>query len=149
MPRRRWLSRRGTFLALFGIAYLLVAKSLVDTDTTPLVRHVFRFALGIMPLAGWALLWLVCGGIALLDALLTRDGRDSVGFAAAVIAPTAWAIVYVAAWVGNDTAVRDLWISAVTYALIAAAVLIVAGMPDPSTVRYAIRAAEREQETRP
>jgi hypothetical protein len=142
------MTRRGTFLAVFGAAYLLVAKSLIDTDVTPAVAHVFRFALAVMPLTGWALLWLVCGAIALADAVLTRDGRDALGFAAAVFAPTAWAIVYTAAWAGNDTGVKDLWISAVTYALIAAAVLIVAGMPDPSGVRTVLRATDELRERR-
>ena len=149
MPRcrrcRRLLSRRAAFLALFGLAYLGIAKSLLDTDETPLVRHVFRFALSIMPLWGWAVMWAACGAIALLDALLTRRGRDSIGFAAAVLAPTAWAIVYIAAWVGNDTGIKDLWVSAVNDIVIAGAVFIVAGLPDPSTLRKVIRATERPQ----
>lgn len=149
MPRcrrhRHLLSRRAAFLALFGVAYLLVAKSLLDTDNTPLVRHVFRFGFSIMPLWGWAVMWAACGAIALVDALLTRRGRDSIGFAAAVLAPTAWAIVYIAAWIGNDTGIKDLWLSAVNYIVIAGAVFIVAGMPDPSTLRKVIRATEQRQ----
>lgn len=146
MPKRRhWLTRRGTFLTVFGILYLLVAKSLLDTQVTPLVRHVFRFGLTVMPLDGWAALWAACGLVAIADALITRHGRDSIGFAAAVTAPTAWAVVYLAAWAGNDTGIRDLWLSAVNYLGIAAAVLIVAGMPDPTTVRRVLRATERSQ----
>lgn len=138
-------SRRAAFLAVFGLAYLLVAKSLLDTDETPLVRHVFRFGLSIMPLWGWAVMWAACGAIALLDALVTRRGRDSIGFAAAVVAPTAWSIVYIAAWIGNDTRIRDLWVPAVNYIIIAGAVFLVAGLPDPSTLRKVLRATERRR----
>jgi hypothetical protein len=130
---------------VFGVLYLLVAKSLLDTDETPLIRHVFRFALAVMPLWGWAIMWATAGLLALADAVITRHGRDSIGFAAAVTAPTAWSIVYLAAWIGNDSGIRDLWVSAANYAGIAGAVLIVAGMPDPSSIRRIIRATERDR----
>lgn len=140
MPDRpSWLpSRRGAFLILFGLVYLVIAKSLADTETTPLVRHVFRFAFTIMPLYGWALLWLVCGVTAVVDGLLTK-GRDTLGFIAAVFAPTVWAFVYLMAWIGNSlTPARTLWEQAAVFALIAGAVLLVAGMPDPQPVRQVI-----------
>ncbi|HZY76540.1 MAG TPA: hypothetical protein VFE40_09495, partial [Jatrophihabitantaceae bacterium] len=91
------------------------------------------------------IMWATAGILALADAVITRHGRDSIGFAAAVTAPTAWAIVYLAAWIGNDTGIRDLWVSAANYAGIAVAVFIVAGMPDPSTLRRVLRATGREQ----
>jgi hypothetical protein len=123
---------------VFGATYLLIAYSLHSTQLTPASRYAFRFALGIMPLTGWALLWLACGTIALADAILTR-GRDALGFAAAVLAPLAWGVVYFAAWIQGTP---RLWETALLYGLIAAAVLIVAGMPDPSTVRKVLRATE-------
>lgn len=132
------IGRRAAFLTLFGIAYLMIGNALLTTNETPLVRHVFRFALSIMPLHGWGTAWIICGAVALIDGLWPR-GRDTVGFVAAVVAPVAWAIVYFIAWAQLDVpGVRQLWENAVVYLMIACAVAIVAGMPEPRTVRRAL-----------
>lgn len=133
------IGRRGAFLALFGVAYLLIGQSLLGVHDTRLVDHVFRFALAIMPITGYGWLWLTCGAIALLDGLWPR-GTDTPGFVAAVLAPVVWSIVYLAAWLQEDTPlIHNLWETSLLYAVIAAAVLIVAGMPEPRTVRRVIR----------
>lgn len=137
MPYRRAFRRRRAFLIVFGAAYLLIAKSLIDRDISPAARHAFRFALGLMPIGGWALVWLTCGFLALADATITRHGRDVIGYAAATIAPIAWSVVYLAAWLQGAA---HEWEHALLYGLIAAAVLIVSGMPDPQTVRQALEA---------
>lgn len=128
----RWrLGRRGAFLTLFGVAYVLIGQALLTAQETPLVHHVFRFGISIMPFHGWGVAWIVCGGIAVIDGLYSR-GRDLVGFVAAVLAPLAWSFVYLVAWLQLDVSgVRNLWQSSLLYAVIAGAVLIVAGMPEP------------------
>lgn len=128
----RWrLGRRGAFLTLFGTAYILIGQSLLTTEQTPLVRHVFRFGLSILPLHGWGIAWIVCGSVAILDGLYSR-GRDLIGFVAAVLAPLAWSFVYLVAWIQLDVrGVANLWQSSLLYAVLAAAVMIVAGMPEP------------------
>lgn len=138
------IGRRGAFLTLFGVAYLMIGQALVTSTTTPIVRHVFRFALSILPLPGWGVAWLVCGTVAIVDGLWPH-GRDMIGFAAAVLAPVAWSIVYLAAWLQLDApgapVGRNLWESALLYAVIAAAVLIVAGMPEPRVLRKIVEEA--------
>lgn len=123
------LGRRGAFLALFGGAFILIGQALMQTDETQVVRHVFRFALALAPLWVYGVAWIVCGVIALVDGLLQR-GSDAIGFAFASLMPTIWTIVYLAAWIGDDLGFKNLWQSAVLYALIAGAISCVAGMPE-------------------
>lgn len=125
------IGKRGVFLALFGIVYILTGKSLIDTPNSPVVQHVFRFALHVMPLTGYGIAWIACGVTALAYGLIPNR-RDTLGFAAASFMPTAWAFVYFTAWLQLDVpGVQDLLESTVTFALLAAAVAIVAGMPEP------------------
>lgn len=128
--RRYRIGRRGLFLALFGIAYLLIGQALIKVDVTPEINHLFRFATFFMPIYGWGIAWVVCGCIAILDGLWHR-GTDIIGFTVAVLIPLAWSIVYLAAWIQEDRPHSNLWQSSLLYAVLAGAVLIVAGMPEP------------------
>lgn len=126
---RRKFSSRGTFLMAFGFVYLILGYSILTLPDTPAVHtqvhKQLRLALQVMPLDAYATLWLIAGVIAIVAGFIQR--WDMWGFGTAAIMPTAWSIVYFSAW----NTIPHAWLSAAVYLLLAAAVLIVAGMPDP------------------
>lgn len=122
------VGHRGAFLALFGAVYLLIAYSFLGTRVTPQVRHALRLALNVAPLQVYAWAWAVAGAISVVCGLFC-PGRKAVGFTAAVVMPTLWAVVYFAAWIDGD--IPRGWVSGVLFLLLAAAVAVVAGMPEP------------------
>lgn len=126
--------RRGLFLALIGVVWVLIGYSylaLTPAENAAL-KHALRDALpGVNHLWGWGIAWIVCGALALLDGL--RPGvRSMIGFTAAVVMPTAWALVYFAAWLQGD--IPRGWVSGVIFAALAGAIMIVASMPDVPAV---------------
>lgn len=134
--QRLHVGRRGVFLALFGAVYLLIGYSYlaVPKESLPAVKHGLRLAVNIAPLQvyGWA--WIATGAVAVVSGLFTLTStRRPIGFAAAVLMPSLWVVIYLAAWLAGD--VPRGWVSAALFALIAAAVAVVAGMTDPVGVR--------------
>lgn len=127
--RRFQLSRRGAFLALFGIVFILLGYSYLNIppDSVPQLRHYLRFALSLAPIEfyGWA--WIACGAIALIGGLW--HPLDWLGFAAAVFMPLAWAVAYFDAEFQDG--VPRAWVSGMVFALLAGAIGLVAGMADP------------------
>lgn len=123
----RRVGRRGAFLALFGVVYLLLGYSYLVADT-PQVRHALRVVINIAPLAVYAWVWCAVGAVAVACGLFS-GGHKSVGFTAAVIMPVVWSLVYEAAWLAGD--LPRGWVTAATYFAIALAVTAVAGMPEP------------------
>ncbi|MCX5522574.1 hypothetical protein OG342_06815 [Streptomyces bobili] len=92
------LGRRGIFLAILGVGKTCWGISfIVDPPGT----QGLELLTSVCSLRHWAWLWIVCGLITLSSAFL-RVGRDWVGYVAALIPPTVWAIAYMAAViVGN------------------------------------------------
>ena len=133
--RRRvetYLGRRGTFLALFGCVYALIGYSYLTLEVTPLVRHALRLALRLAPLDAYGWAWIGAGVIAVVCGLFC-PGRKTVGFLAAMLMPAMWSLIYLATWLDGD--IPRGWVSAVVYVLLAAAVSVVAGMPEPAEFR--------------
>lgn len=122
-------SRRGTFLASMGVVFALIGYSYLSISPIerPAVEHALRLALEVLPLWVYGVLWVVAGALSILDGL-RHNVRSVVGFTAAVIMPTAQAVIYFAAWLDGD--LPRGWVSAVVFAAIAVAVLVVAGMPE-------------------
>lgn len=123
------ISRRGAFLSLFGVAWMLIGYSYlhIPAASKPLLHKSLRFALGIAPIEfyGWA--WITCGLLAVICGLVHRV--DWVGFGAAMLMPVFWSLVEFAAqfWDGVPRA----WVGGVVYAVFAGAIGLVAGMADP------------------
>lgn len=129
---RRRVGRRGVFLILFGVVYLLLGYSYLGVTVTPVVRQALRLALNVAPLQVYAWAWVTAGAICVVSGLVS-PARKPIGFTTAVLMPTLWAVVYMAAWVDGD--IPRGWVTAVLFAAIAAAVAVVAGMPEPAALR--------------
>ncbi len=121
--------RRGVFLALFGDIYLLIGYSYSGPAVTPAVRHALKAATAVAPLPVYAWGWVAAGAVSVACGLLS-PGRKAAGFTAAVIMPTIWALIYLAAWIGGD--LPRGWVTAAIFTGLALAVVVVAGMPEPA-----------------
>lgn len=134
------IGRRGAFLTLFGCIYLLLGYSYIGTPVTPAVHHSLRMALNVAPLVVYGWLWVTSGVAAIVVGLIFRASRDVFGFIAAVLMPSLWAVVYFAAWMDGD--VPRGWVTGLLFALIASAVGVVAGMPEPPIARIIAESRE-------
>lgn len=127
---RKFLTRRGTFLASFGAVYAIIGYSILTISNAPAVQaqvhKALHTALRVAPLDVYGWLWIASGVIAIVASWTPR--YEMWGFGTTAFMPTLWAVVYFSAW---NTMPRA-WLSAVVYLLLAASVLIVAGLPDPS-----------------
>lgn len=94
------LGRRGAVLLIFGVGKVcwglgwLVAPAEQPVGLDVLTR--------MCSLQSWAWLWIVCGTVTTAAAFL-RIGRDWLGFLAALVPPTVWAVAYMAAAIGGYT----------------------------------------------
>jgi len=124
------VGRRGAFLILFGAVYLLIGYSYLTLTpaSETAVRHALRLALNAAPLPAWGWAWITAGVTAAACGAVC-PGRKAVGYGVAVAPPALWAVVYLAAWLAGD--VPRGWVSAAIYAALAAAVAVIAGMPEP------------------
>lgn len=124
------VGRRGAFLILFGVLYALIGYSYLTLSPVSevAVRHALRLALNVAPLTAWGWAWIAAGATAVACGTFC-PGRKTVGFTAAVVLPALWSVVYVAAWLLGD--IPRGWVSAAIYAALAAAVAVIAGMPEP------------------
>jgi signal transduction histidine kinase len=124
--------RRGGFLLLFGALYVLLGYSYMGSRPTDAVRTSLAVAEQLMPLWGYGLLWMAAGLVALVSGLVFSPARDALGFGAAILMPTLWSGTYFLAWLHGDS--DRGWVTAVIFAIIAAAVAIVSGMVNPSVL---------------
>ncbi|MCB5167986.1 hypothetical protein LG634_24560 [Streptomyces bambusae] len=91
----RHLQWRGLALAVAGAGWVTYGIGLLVTDRPGLTAAASPI-LRVMCLEAWGAVWIACGAICLVTALL-RPGRDAPGFAAAVGPPLIWGLAYVAA----------------------------------------------------
>jgi hypothetical protein len=87
---RQRLGRRGVPLLILGIGKITWGLGLYFV---PPGRQGMSGLLRVLPLGGWALVWVGCGAVAVASAFLPV-GRDRWGWIAAVIPPTSWALGY-------------------------------------------------------
>ena len=91
------LGRRGTFLAILGTGKTCWGVSfLVD----PPRDHGLKLLTDVCSLRHWSWLWIVCGLVTFCSAFLPI-ARDRIGFGAALLPPTVWAIAYTTAVVSG------------------------------------------------
>lgn len=127
--RRLKVSRRDAFLALFGVAYILIGYSFLNIAPVykPLIHAQLRAATDLagIEVYGWA--WITSGGVAIVGAIWRRF--DTIGFAVATFMPLLWSLAYWAAVVQDQ--VPRAWVSGVIYLVLGGAVSLGSGMQDP------------------
>jgi hypothetical protein len=134
------VGRRGTFLAAFGVIYLVYGVAQWARETSPFAA--LGPAAELLTRPPWAALWLVCGFLACVCAGarrrrgVVRPRVDALGYNALLLPPTLWvlgyalsAVLYLAtgAQVGTDRA----WAALVIWLSVVVAVLVVSGWPEP------------------
>lgn len=103
---RKHLGRRGVILLILGVGKVSWGASfLVDPPEPTGLQLLTQFC----DLRHWSWLWIVCGTVTAGSAF-ARIGRDRVGFLAALIPPTVWAVAYMAAVLTGDYS-RGLWVA--------------------------------------
>ncbi|MFG3127320.1 hypothetical protein ACGFZU_06420 [Streptomyces tendae] len=95
---RKKLGRRGAFLVIIGIGKTCYGLSFL---VTPPGNHGLQLLTRVCDLRHWSWLWIICGIVTFASAFL-RIGRDGLGFMAALIPPTVWAIAYTVAVITGD-----------------------------------------------
>jgi hypothetical protein len=120
--------RRGAFLLLFGIAFMLLGLSFITSPPDALIRQTMRWMPDWSPIWFCGLLWLGAGLFGVVFAF-TRIPTDRFGFMAMSAVCVGWAVAHcIAQAVGtNDRA----WVSAVIFSIMGGAILVVSGMPNP------------------
>lgn len=95
---RQILGRRGAFLLLAGAGKMCLGAGLIAATPADLG---IGLAADVAPLAGWAWLWIAAGAVTAGSAFL-RVGRDGLGFVAALVPPSVWAVAYTVAAVRGE-----------------------------------------------
>lgn len=95
---RQRLGRRGAFLAILGVGKTCWGIGmLVDPPPTQGLRLLTE----LCDIRHWAWLWITAGLVTAASGFLCI-GRDRLGFVAALVPPTVWAIAYTAAVVSGQ-----------------------------------------------
>ena len=120
--------RRGSFLILFGLIYVAYGLSLYYATPDAAVRHSMAWLPAQTPLACCGATWALAGVIAGVHAFLPIP-RDRFGYMALAATAMAWTVAYLVSW-GLGYGERG-WVSAIVFAALGAATLVVSGMPNP------------------
>jgi hypothetical protein len=126
---RHRIGRRGAVLLLFSAAFLLIGLKALTDPSTDDGRFVFYT---LLPTAARGALWGVPAVIGILSVLSRRHG-DAAGFAVICVPPLFLMASYLWSFIGFLSGATDYpygWVSAVTWALIAAVLLVTAGWPE-------------------
>lgn len=94
---RRRLGWRGTALLCCGVPWIAYGVGLMTTPR-PGLNQAASVITSLMDLHCWGVVWVACGALACVAAVL-RPGRDLWGFAAAAAPPQVWVMAYLAATV--------------------------------------------------
>lgn len=122
------VGRRGAFLLLFGLAYAGIGLSYVFAEPTAPIREAMVWLPSWSPLWACGVAFVAAGGVALVCAFLPLPG-DRFGFMALASISAAWAVANVVSWQAEHQA-RG-WVTAIVFAAVGGAVLVVSGMPNP------------------
>lgn len=138
---RRRLGWRGTALLACGIPWIVYGVGLLTTSRPGLVRAASAIT-GLLAIPGWGIVWVACGVLASVAAVL-RPGRDMWGFAVAAAPPMIWTLAYVAAAITGSY--REAWASV---PLLLAPVLLLAVVAEVTGRRRRACSCERERHGR-
>lgn len=138
-PGETRLGRRTLVLLHCGSVWLITGWAVLAAPTDRFSRPGPGGALQLLDSPQWGLMWVAGGILAITNAILRKfwNGRDVVGFLGLTTPPFVWLLGYAwsaAAYVstrgdyGNPRAGLGL----LTWYLVSAFVLIVAGWPDPN-----------------
>lgn len=127
----RYLGRRGAFLVIFGILFILRGEVKLQGHFTPIEQQSFGLATRIAPLEVWGWAAIVVGVVAVVSALLSHDGH---GFAALQTYAGLWALAAALTWVvdGSPMAAR----TALSWTTTVAAIFIVSGWPEAVDLNF-------------
>lgn len=144
----KWLQRRVPGTARFGrrkLVLLHCGTVWLLTGWVVQAAPVERFSrpgpgggLAILDDPQWGLMWIVGGILAIANAIFRKltNGRDVVGFAGIVTPPFVWLLCYIWSAIAYVTTHGEFGnpragLGVLTWYLVSAFVLIVAGWPDP------------------
>lgn len=123
-PKQLFVIAAAVFCVLRGLAY-------IDPPPTPQGLNTLA---SVMPLGVWGWAWIIAGGLALAA---VRWRYYAIALTPMLILCTLWGFSYTSEWVAMITwrggESRD-WITGVSYAFQAVAVLIVSRLVDPTEV---------------
>jgi len=130
----RTVGRRGVFLIMFGVIYLVFGVSTLTIqaprfDDIPWIGWLLDSNL-------WALLWLAGGVVAVANGVLrARRAGDEFGFVALLIPPAVWTVFYLGsftAWVmtGGDAGSLRSIAAVMVWSTEWTVVLLIAGWPE-------------------
>jgi hypothetical protein len=122
--------RRGWFLILFAAAYLMVGVSYTCLPLTPARTHTLAWLLQWVPANVIGDCWFAAATVALVSAFLPLP-RDRHGFVALFAVPALMGVVYAISWAVHDA--PGGLVTTLLDEMIATAVLVVSGMPNPVT----------------
>jgi drug/metabolite transporter (DMT)-like permease len=120
--------RRGAALLAFAFIDIVVGWSLFDAETQAQTKAIpaYRATLEIAPLPIWGALWLLVGALCAVCAFLVTD---RIAYGAAIGVKIVWAGSFLASWVIYNA--PRAWLSAATWGVVAALVLVISGWPEP------------------
>lgn len=131
---RRRVGRRGAYLLIKSVVYLIHGWLYLTESATPALRAALRMPLAVAPLRVWAAVWLAAGLVAAISAFARSPAADRWGFLALIAVGSFWAVSYgwaaVAGW-SAGTFARGL-LGFAFYAAIAGVVVVVAGWREPT-----------------
>jgi hypothetical protein len=135
---RRWLrikwrvGRRGSILISFGLAWLVIGTTLLDTRAvTPGGDDLFFEQLPIV-IRAWG--WIVFGLLAIAAAIAPPGPPDWLGFAALYVMPAIRAVSYLWGWLASldhQGGYPPGWRAAIFYLIFLAVLITCAGWREP------------------
>lgn len=124
--------RRGAFLLLFGILYLVMATALRLPRPIP---NASPFLHDLIPLMLQSMIWLICGVNACVCAFIRLSKATVFGYALLSFPLGLRVISYSISWIILDVDIRIMVTGLVAYGALLTAVLIVASWPEPNPVK--------------
>lgn len=127
MRKLRINGRRGAFQLLFATIHFIVGASFLLIPAAPSRQAALQYLVDLnIPLAPFAALWILSGALATVSAFKCRPA-DWFGFAALVVAPSVWGVLFLAGVVFASAPPLGV-LTAAIYWVFGATSMIVSGM---------------------
>lgn len=121
------LSRRSTYLLLFGVAWIIYGLAVHDA---PQAVSIPLYATVPTAWQGWA--WVAAGVVGIATVIMPWHRARTVGFTAVIIPPTLWFFGFGALWVNSPAHPEIAWQGAVIWGVLALLALVCSGDEDVS-----------------